>query len=108
MPYSLAFRIATIMAKNFKIRIHRTFDSSFICLMGDFDGSSAFELIHTIRDNQKNSKCVQIDTCKLQRVFPFGQDVFNHHVLNVKDKRIRIEFIGPNALQIAPPDANAL
>ena len=96
------------MALNFKINIKRTNDNLRLHLMGDFDGSSAFELIHTIRDNQKNSKCVQIDTCKLQRVFPFGQDVFNHHLLNVKDKRIRIEFIGPNALQISPPDANAL
>ena len=91
------------MAHNFKINIHRTIDNLYIRLMGDFDGSSAFELVNAIKENQKNSKFVQIDTCKLKKVFPFGQDVFKYNLLNVQDKRTRIEFIGPNALQIAPP-----
>jgi hypothetical protein len=91
------------MAHNFKIKLYRTSDNLHIHLMGDFDGISALELINAIKENQKNAKCVQIDTCKLKEVYPFGQEVFNYNLLNVLDRQIRIEFIGPNALQITPP-----
>ncbi len=96
------------MALNFKIIINRTNDNLHIHLMGDFDGSSAFELINAIKENLNNSKCVKIDTCKLKKVYPFGQEVFNHNLINVKDTRLRIEFIGPNTLQIAQPDTNPM
>lgn len=96
------------MAHNFKIKLHRMVDNLHIHLMGDFDGSSAFELINVIKENLKNSKCLKIDTCKLKKVYPFGQEVFNHNWLYSKDSRIRIEFIGPNALQLSPPDTDSM
>ena len=91
------------MAHNFKIKLHRTGDNLHIHLKGDFDGSSAFELINAIRENLYNFKGIHIDTGKLKKIFPFGQEVFNSNLLNVQERRIRIEFIGPNALRIAPP-----
>jgi hypothetical protein len=66
--------------------------------MGDFDGNSAWELINAIRENLNNSKFIQIDTSKLKKVYPFGREVFNSNLLSVKDRRIRIQFSGPNAL----------
>ena len=90
------------MAQNFKISTHRTLDNLYIRLMGDFDGSSAWELINAIRENLNNSKFIQIDTSNLKKVYPFGREVFNSNLLNVKDTRIRIQFSGPNALRIAP------
>jgi hypothetical protein len=54
------------------MNLHRTIDNLYIRLIGDFDGSSAFELINAIKENLNNSKC------------------------------ILIRFVGPNALYIAP------
>jgi hypothetical protein len=55
------YQIGIKMAQNFKISIHRTFDNLHIRLMGDFDGSSAWELINAIRENLNNSKFIEID-----------------------------------------------
>ena len=94
------------MAHNFKIKLHRTVDNLHLHLMGDFDGSSAFELINTIKENLNSSRCIHIDTGELKKVYPFGQEIFNSNLLKEKDMQDCIEFIGPNALQIAPPDTN--
>ena len=90
------------MAQNFKISIHRTIDNLYIRLMGDFDGNSAWELINAIRENLNNSKFIQIDTGKLKKVYPFGGEVFYYNFLKKKNQQIRIRFVGPNALRIAP------
>ena len=94
------------MAQNFKISTHRTLDNLYIRLMGDFDGSSAWELINAIRENLNSFKFIQIDTSKLKKVYPFGREVFKSSLLIVKDRRIRIQFSGPNALRIAPQYTN--
>ena len=96
------------MAHNFKIKLHRTDDNLHIHLKGDFDGSSAFELINAIKENLKNSKCLKLVTCELKGIYPFGREVFNHNVLGIKDTRIRIDFISPDALQILPPDISSM
>jgi hypothetical protein len=94
------------MATNFKMNIQRTLDKLTIHLTGDFDGSSAWELINAIRENRSNSKSIQIDTGELKTVYPFGREVFNKNIfLNLNDERIRVKFSGPNAVRIAPPDA---
>jgi ABC-type transporter Mla MlaB component len=94
------------MAQNFKISIHRKIDNLSIRLMGDFDGNSAWELINAIRENLNNSKFIQIDTSNLKKVYPFGREVLKSNLLIVKDRRIRIQFSGPNALRIAPQYTN--
>jgi hypothetical protein len=90
------------MAQNFKISVHRTFDNLYIRLMGDFDGSSAWELINAIRENLNNFKFIKIDTSRLKKVYPFGREVFKSNLFNVTDERIDIQFSGPNAFRIAP------
>jgi hypothetical protein len=90
------------MAHNFKICFHRKIDNLCIRPMGDFDGSSACELINAIRESLNTAKFIQIDTSKLKKVYPFGREVFESSFLNVADERHRIRFSGPNALRIAP------
>ena len=94
------------MAHNFKINIHRTTDNLYIRLMGDFDGSSAFELFNALKDNLNSAKCILIDTNKLKAVYPFGREVFYSNFLKIKNQQIPIRFVGPNALQIAPTDTS--
>jgi hypothetical protein len=88
------------------MNIHRRIDKLTIRLVGDFDGSSAWELINTIRENLNNLKFIQIDTGELKMVYPFGREVFRNNLFNAKNKRIRMQFSGPNARQIAPPHPN--
>ena len=90
------------MARNFKISIHRKIDSLYICLMGDFDGNSAFELLNALSENMNSSKSILIDTYNLKEVYPFGREVFYHNFLKIKSQRLRIRFVGPNALYLAP------
>jgi hypothetical protein len=39
------------MASNFRISTHRNSESLHLKLVGDFDGSSAFELINVLKKN---------------------------------------------------------
>lgn len=48
--FALTFPGRIKMAHNFKINIHRTIDNLYLRLMGDFDGSSAFELFNALKD----------------------------------------------------------
>ncbi len=90
------------MAQNFKISTHRTIDNLYIRLVGDFDGSSAFELLNALWENLNSAKFILIDTYNLKKVYPFGREVFYYNFLRIKNQRKRIRFVGPNALQLAP------
>jgi hypothetical protein len=88
------------MAHNFKIFTHQTTDNLNINLLGDFDGSSAFELINLLKYNLNSAKRIFIDTNNLKKIYPFGQEVFNRNFSKLRDHRINIQFVGSNALQI--------
>ena len=88
------------MAHNFKIFMHQTTDNLNINLLGDFDGSSAFELINLLKDNLNGAKRIFIDTNNLKKIHPFGREVFNRNFSKLRDHRIRIQFVGSNAFQI--------
>ena len=90
------------MAHNFKIFMHRTIDILHLNLKGDFDGSSAFELLNILKENLNSTKRILIDTNKLKKIYPFGWEVFNNNLSKLKDHRIRIQFIGTNTLRSAP------
>jgi hypothetical protein len=90
------------MAQNFKISIHRTIDNLTIRLMGDFDGSSAFELLNALWENVNSSKFILIDTYNLKKVYPFGREVFYYNFLKIKNQRVGIRFVGPNVLSKVP------
>ena len=90
------------MAHNFKIIMHRTIDNLHLNLKGDFDGSSAFELLNILKENLSSTKRILINTNKLKKIYPFGREVFNHNLSKLKDHRIRIQIIGANTLRSAP------
>ena len=90
------------MAHNFKIFMHRTIDNLHINLKGDFDGSSAFELLNILKENLNSTKRILIDTNNLKKIYPFGREVFDYNISKLMNHRIRIQFIGPNTLRSAP------
>ena len=88
------------MASNFKISLNRNNNSLHLNLMGDFDGSSAFELINTLKEHNGNGAKIFIDTGGLSSLHPFGLDVFQKNCTINKSCRDLI-FIGEYATEIA-------
>jgi hypothetical protein len=88
------------MAHNFKILRHRTNGNLYLDLAGDFDGSSALELLNILKENLKHTARVSINTCNLKKIHPFGLQVFNQNFSKIKHRQTCIEFIGKNASQI--------
>jgi hypothetical protein len=65
------------MAKNFHVSTQRSNDRSLcLKLYGDFDATSACELIDILKDSIQTCPRVSIDTDGLKSVVPFGLDVF--------------------------------
>jgi hypothetical protein len=64
------------MASNFQLLSYRNKDSLHLQLYGDFDGSSAHELINTITEYGNDFIQIFIDTNDINKIYPFGLDVF--------------------------------
>ena len=83
------------MATNFKIQSYQEKNNLYLRLEGDFDGTSAFELIHTLRST-KNSGQIVINTNDLKKIFPFGSEVFKSNLFTLNGKTCRVVFTGRN------------
>ena len=90
-----------VMAPNFKIFSCKTRDSLHLQLTGDFDGSSAHELINTLMEH--GSRCYQIfiNTNGLKAVHPFGRDVFQKKLDTIGKRFDNLIFIGENKHNIS-------
>ncbi len=95
------------MAPNFKIFSHQNSDNLHLKLMGDFDGSSAYELIHTLEKYHDNTGRVFIHTCALSSVHPFGLNIFQKNG-SIKKLSQSLTFTGEYGATIAPQGSNAL
>ena len=84
------------MASNFKIYSFKTSDSLHLKLSGDFDGSSAYELINTIANYDKGLHEIFINTHDLNSIHPFGIEVFQKRLGALKKQFHGITFIGRN------------
>jgi len=94
------------MASNFQIIVHRNSDNVHIKLLGDFDGSSAYQLINTLKKHGHGAFSVFIHTSNLKQVYPFGRDTFqtNLHTLNYRFFG-NLFFTGEHASEIAPEES---
>jgi hypothetical protein len=70
--------------------------------VGDFDGTSAFELLDVLTENLEDLNRVCIITDNLRKIYPFGQEVFENNIYQLKKNPFFITFLGKNARQIAP------
>jgi hypothetical protein len=89
------------MASNFKIFSFETSDSLHLKLEGDFDGSSALELINTLEEYGVGFRQILIDTNDLKTIYPFGRNMFQKNLGRFNKKLNRIIFIGVNEHNIA-------
>ncbi|MFW6147019.1 MAG: hypothetical protein ACOC6B_01340 [Thermodesulfobacteriota bacterium] len=90
------------MATNFRIAADRNSKNLHWKLRGDFDGTSAFELLEAIRSHSHHPSKIFIHTDGLRAVEPFGLDVFHSHFDLLKGENIELVFIGKNAAALAP------
>lgn len=83
------------MAKNFRVCTKENGNKSMaLQLFGDFDASSACELINLLDESVKTSTKVAIDTDGLRTVNAFGLDVFMPRMSWLNNKRAEIEVTG--------------
>lgn len=90
------------MAVNFRIKTSHVGDDLHINLSGDFDGSSACELLNNLEDNSGNIRRIFIDTTGLKDVHPFGQAIFENQLPSAGKFDRKIMLIGKYAKKIAP------
>jgi anti-anti-sigma regulatory factor len=88
------------MARNFNIYSFKTRQSLHLKLSGDFDGSSAHELINTLTERGKDIFEIFIDTNELKSVHRFGVEVFQKNLCLCELSIKNLVFIGSNGNKI--------
>jgi hypothetical protein len=71
-------------------------------LWGEFDGSSAHQLLNTIKKYCGNCARIFIHTNCLRHIIPFGRGVFLSNLHFLKGETVQLIFTGKNASQLAP------
>lgn len=90
------------MATNFRISVRTHQQTVRLRLSGDFDGSSAHELIKTLARNTPKTRRIEVNTDGLRHVSPYGCSVFEAH-LNLPPHCLeQVVFTGDKAGDIAP------
>jgi hypothetical protein len=89
------------MAQNFDISMHRNSDNLHLKLSGDFDGSSACQLLDVLRQYSHSSHKIIIHTSCLGDICLFGRETFRCRLRGLKGGCSRILFTGDNAVQLA-------
>lgn len=84
------------MAMNFKIFHLKNRNSVHLKLDGDFDGTSAFELINAVKKYGDEVDQVFINTNGIKAVSPFGSNVFYNNLSEIKNRSFNLIFIGEN------------
>ena len=66
-------------------------------LIGDFDGSSAYQLVDKLKEYCIKSDHVIIDTDALSEIHTFGLNILSYHMLKLKGSLTNISFVGAYA-----------
>jgi anti-anti-sigma regulatory factor len=92
------------MAMNFRITVYQNSDNLHLRLDGDFDGSSAYELLNTLEKRCRFASRAFIHTNGLRQLDPFGLSEFHANLNGLK--RLRecrpLHFTGDHAKELAP------
>ena len=88
------------MASNFRIFIDRNSDCVGLKLAGDFDGTSAYELIYAIKKLPEDTGKITICTDGLKNTYPFGLDVFHRFMRSLNGQQAKIVLTGNNVSKL--------
>ena len=90
------------MASNFGIAVDKNSDGFGLKLAGDFDGTSAYELIYAIKKLPEGTLKINVCTNGLKTINPFGLDIFHKFVWSLNGQSAKIVFTGNSASQLSP------
>jgi hypothetical protein len=93
------------MASNFGITTDQKSDKFGLKLVGDFDATSAWELIYAIKKLPEDAIKVAICTDGLKDILPFGLHVFHRFMRSLNGQSTRIVFAGSNASRLSPENS---
>ncbi len=83
------------MAVNFRIASKELNNQcTALKLFGDFDGSSAWELINMLDENTGKAKHIAINTDGLRAIHAFGLDIFRPKMSKLKKMQANIQVTG--------------
>jgi hypothetical protein len=88
------------MASNFGIDLDKTSDGVGLKLAGDFDGTSAYELIYAIKKLPEDTGKITICTDGLKNAYPFGLDVFHRFMRSLNGQAKKIVLTGNNVSKL--------
>jgi anti-anti-sigma regulatory factor len=87
------------MSPKFELSGHRTNNILHLQLAGEFDGSSACELVQKIIQEGSGTSQVLVDTSEVRAIHPFGKTVLQNHLGQVTRKAIDLTFTGKHKKQ---------
>ena len=90
------------MSMGFKINYKRLNGDLHVDPVGDFDGSSAWELINLLDEKYDGKGQVHIDTRRLRSICPFGGNTFQCQFYQSHVPAHRLLVKGENGKAIAP------
>ena len=90
------------MAANFGIAVDKHSGGFGLKLAGDFDATSAYELIYAIKKLPEDTVTISIYTNGLKNIHPFGLDVFHRFMSSLNGQSTHIVFTGNNASRLFP------
>jgi hypothetical protein len=89
------------MASNFKITLNRFEDNIHLKLHGDFDGSSAHELLNLLKNISHDLLKIYIHTDDIKTIHPFGLNTFFKSFRIINGCADKIIFTGKKAPDLA-------
>jgi anti-anti-sigma regulatory factor len=92
------------MATNFRISVHRNSDNLHLKLSGDFDGTSAHEVLNLLKRNCRGTSRVFIHTNALNHIHPFGQSVFRKNLGFLHGQPVVLSFTGEHSALLSPEE----
>ncbi|MGB5157607.1 hypothetical protein [Desulfobacterium sp. N47] len=93
------------MTSNFRISAHKNKLNLYLDLMGEFDGSSAMELIKVLKEYSSKIKNIIINTSGLNLINPFGLGVLQRECL--ADSSLNgLRFIGKHGNIMEPHEGD--
>jgi len=93
------------MGSDFRVFTSRKGDTLHLNLMGDFDGTSAFQVLNVVKRSGLGAHRVIIHTNSLAHIHPFGIRVFQHSLSEMDRRSLQLYFTGDHAAAIAPSNS---
>jgi anti-anti-sigma regulatory factor len=90
------------MAINFRILRQKEKDKLHLRLQGDFDGSSALELVNALKDAPDSADAIYIHTHDVSSMLPFGREVFINNYPDYKRVCGKMVFTGVWGVRLHP------